>query len=305
MPNLAPPATTARNRATRNQRTVRAPVHPAQALDTARRWLRRIIILMALSIPVLAGSWVWHASVTAERVEQIASNGIPRWPSPWTFVRGALQGAPTVALQIGHLHASEHPEELAVLRFSTGGRAGGMNEVDVNTSVALELAQRLRAAGVNVELVGASVPPRYSATVFLSLHADGTDDASRTGYKSAHVEPLRNRRDPWLLTTIDAAYLTASPLAHDEANISSDMLQYYAFSHERFDHTTDARTTGIIVEMGYLTNPHDRAWLSDPSQPADALFEGIMRYLAAVDRWHPALLRLAGPGELDASVLQR
>jgi len=41
--------------------------------------------------------------------------------------------------------------------------------------------------------------------------------------------------------------------------------------------------------MGYLSHPLDRAWLDDPGRPAAAIAEGVLGYLAAIDRWHPAL----------------
>lgn len=287
------------------------PVSSAVPRRRRRLWrtllllLRASLVAAALSVPICIGSWVWHAAGTTERVEQFARDGVPAVANPITSLRAAMLGPPTVALQIGHLDADRHPDELAVLRFSTGARAGGVDEVEVNRAVALALAERLQAAGIHVDLLAATVPPGYRADLVLALHADGNDDPARRGYKSAHIEPQRQRRDPWLQTAINVAYGAASPLPHDPENVTLNMTAYYAFSHDRFEHAVHPSTAGIVVEMGYLTNLTDRAWLVQPTGPADALYEGITRYLAAIDRWHPSLASFTEDARIDASAAQR
>jgi hypothetical protein len=67
------------------------------------------------------------------------------------------------------------------------------------------------------------------------------------------------------------------------------MLDYYAFAHRRLRHAAHPATAGLIVELGYLSHPDDRAWLGRAGRPARALGAGVLRYLVAVDRWHPDL----------------
>jgi N-acetylmuramoyl-L-alanine amidase len=254
-----------------------------------RRGLRRLLLLAALLAAAASWAWLDRTLATPQRVERIAATGLPAAPSAWTRARAAVAGAPTVGLQVGHLGAREHPDELAALRVSTGGRAAGIDEVDVNLAVAEALAERLATAGVRVELLPATVPPGYRADLLLSIHADASAEPDRRGYKSAHAEPARNRREPWLRAAVDAAYLAASGLPHDEANVSGAMLDYYAFASDRLRHAAHPGTAGVIVELGYLSHPLDRAWLADPERPAAALAAGVLRYLAASDRWHPEL----------------
>lgn len=200
-----------------------------------------------------------------------------------------LRGPPTIGLQVGHLRAFDHPDELAALRLNTGGHAAGLDEVDVNRAVVDALAARLEANGIRVDVLPATVPPSYRADVLISVHADASPDASRTGYKSAHKRPARNALEPVLKAHLDAAYLAASPLSDDDANVTGAMLHYYAFSDRRYLHAAHRATPGVIVELGYLSNPNDRAWLTDPDGPADALARGLRSYLADVGRWHPTM----------------
>lgn len=258
---------------------------------------RRAVLLILLVLAVAGWASLERASGADARVAAVAGTGIPATPGAWTRTTAWLRGPPTVGLQIGHLHAQEHPDELAALRTSTGGRANGLNEVDVNRAVALALAGRLAAAGVRVELLAATVPAGYGPDVLIALHADASDDPSRRGYKSAHREPARNRREPWLRTLVDGAYLRAAPMPDDADNVSGAMLDYYAFAHDRLRHAARAGTAGLIVEMGYLSHPLDRAWLGDPDGPAAAIAEGVLGYLAAIDRWHPDLAPSDGAAE--------
>ena len=107
-------------------------------------------------------------------------------------------GPPRVGVQVGHEEAQNHPEELAALRVNTGGHAGGIDEVDVNRAVAQELARRLEANGVTVDLLPATPPEGYHADLFVSLHADASPDTARRGYKTAYFSPPRNPLEPRL-----------------------------------------------------------------------------------------------------------
>src|SRR5439155_4381881 len=86
----------------------------------------------------------------------------PLWdpPGPWR-----------VGLQVGHWRLDEVPAELE--RLEGGSFGGGKAEWEV----ALDLAQRtkalLEAQGAQVDLLPATVPERYRAHAFVSIHADG------------------------------------------------------------------------------------------------------------------------------------
>lgn len=248
-----------------------------------RRGLLFATLLLALAglaaLQAGPGPLAWAAPERGDQPE----------PGPLAFAWMRLRGAPTVGLQVGHWQAASHPDELAALRVSTGATVDGTDEVDVNLAVAEALAVRLRSAGIRVDLLPATVPPRYRADALLSLHADASADPRRRGYKSSHARRARNGLEPRLRAAIDAAYLSAAPLPHDHANVSGAMLDYYAFAPHRYRHAAHRTTPAVIIEMGYLSHPEDRRWLLSEDGPAEALSEGILAYLTSIRRWHPRL----------------
>ncbi len=189
-----------------------------------------------------------------------------------------LIGPPRVGLQVGHEGAQDHPEELAALRVNTGGHAAGVDEVDINRAVALALARLLETQGVAVDLLPATPPAGYHADLFVSLHADASPDPARRGYKTAHFSPPRNPLEPRLKAQLDAAY-DASGLPDDQNNVTDSMSFYYAFNFRRYHHSVHPGTPAVIVELGYLSNPQDREYLSHVEAPAARLAAGILTYL--------------------------
>ena len=203
---------------------------------------------------------------------------------PVRWLANRIAGPVRVGLQVGHLDAGSQPEELASLRYSTGGHYAGLDEVSVNAAIVDALAARLRARGAVVDVLPATVPPRYRADLVISVHIDSNPDTSRSGYKSAHFWPARSPREVQLKLQIDRAVLKATRMSDDDANVSGNMFEYYAFNDRRFEHAVDRGTPALLVELGSLSNPADRRLLETPDALAAALEDGIARYLASVGR---------------------
>ena len=188
-----------------------------------------------------------------------------------------------VGIQIGHWKVSEHPE-ITALHTRTGGEANGVSELEINLAVGNIIKKQLKPYGITVELLPATIPPKYEADLFISLHADSVSNPQRRGYKSAYFEPLRNDFDKLLQEHIDKAFLTNTHLPSDDSNVSSDMYEYYAFNKQRFRHVIAPGTPGLIVEMGYISNAKDIIFLKDSKRPATAISKGIVSYLLELGR---------------------
>ena len=236
-----------------------------------RRWSLGLVVLLGLSLSVALG-----------KTEGWAGQEVLN--SAWQNVIDVARGPVRVGIQIGHDNVAAHPDELAQLRFNTGGHANGIDEVDINRAVAAALRAQLRANGVSVDLLRATPPEGYYADLVISLHADSVLDPTRRGYKSAYFDPERNPLEPLLKAYIDDAYLASSGLPHDFANTTQNMHRYYAFNARRYRHSVHPGTPSLIVEMGYLSSDADMAFLSQPELPAAALKEGIIAFLRAQGR---------------------
>ncbi len=183
-----------------------------------------------------------------------------------------------VGVQVGHWKSAELPDELARLRTSTGAFAAGVAEAQINLAVATRVADLLRQRGIVVDVLPATVPPRYDADAFVAIHADGSSSAGARGFKIGM--PWRTSRATRLLNdALTAEYGKATGLPQDDA-ITFNMRGYYAFSYRRHAHAVARTTPAVIIEMGFLTNAADRAvLLGQPDRIAIGIANGIVRYL--------------------------
>jgi N-acetylmuramoyl-L-alanine amidase len=183
-----------------------------------------------------------------------------------------------VGIQAGHWRAAELPSEQTHLHISAGTSAGGYSEAQVTLDIAQRTAALLESIGVTVDVLPASIPAGYSADAFVALHADGFAQTSARGFKVATAwaaSPASQR----LLTALTAEYERATSLPRHGA-ATADMRGYYAFNYRRYAHAIAKTTPAAIVEMGFLTNPDDRALLTQsPDLVAIGVANGIIRYL--------------------------
>lgn len=186
-----------------------------------------------------------------------------------------------VGLQVGHWERDRLPDELAPLRAQGGAAAAGYDEVDINYAVALKVADLLRARGVTVDILPATIPPGYRADAFIALHCDANNDPGVGGYKLARYgDSAIPARDDALLNAIVAAYGPVTGQRIDGL-ISRAMTYYYAFNSADFAHAIAPQTPGVIIELGFLTNSADRALLVG-QQPtiAQGVANGIIAFLS-------------------------
>ena len=244
----------------------------------------RSLLVVAAGLIIAAGVMLNSNRPLARAAQRAAT----QWhPTRAVAVRGA--GAPwRVGIQVGHLHAAELPAELSRLHGSTGAWAAGVAEVQINIVVARAAAALLEAEGIDVTLLPATIPPGFDADAFVSVHADGNNDSSARGYK---VSP------PWraspasrlLAAALHRQYGQTTGLPEDLNGVTYNMRGYYAFNGYRYRHAIADTTPAAILEMGYVSNPVDRAFLrKNTAVAAQGLAAGVLAYLQQrdpFDRW--------------------
>jgi N-acetylmuramoyl-L-alanine amidase len=201
------------------------------------------------------------------------------WLQNWT----RPDGPPKVALQVGHWKNHEVPDELHKLRGNTGATGGGKSEWEVNHAIATNTQTILEQSGIVVEILPATVPPRYWADVFVAIHADGSLDPYTSGFKAAAPRRDYTGKASTLAVIIENSYGASTLLTKDPV-ISRNMTGYYAFSWWRYEHAVHPMTTSVILETGFLTSAHDREIIVDqPKRAAEGLAQGIYEYLVSED----------------------
>ncbi len=194
----------------------------------------------------------------------------------WKRPEGPLR----VGLQVGHWKNEELPDELHKLR---GTSVGTSNEDVMEWEVVLEIAKLTKAVleekGLLVDLLPATIPPRYWADAFVSIHADGNLDSTIRGFKVAPPWRDFSGKSRELSDMIERKYLDQVGFPQDPL-ITRNMRGYYAFSWWRYDHALHPMTPAVIVETGFLTNPTDATVLvNNPQVPAQALAEAIVDFM--------------------------
>ena len=205
-----------------------------------------------------------------------------------------------VAIQAGHWKSAELPEPLAQLRTSTGAYGGGRTESQVTLDIAQRVARILRGKGLAVEVLPATIPTGYKADLFISLHADGNNSAGPRGYKvSTRWRSEVAALDALLVQSIEEGYGAVTKMPQD-GSITRAMRGYYAYSTYRGEEYRLGETTpAAILEMGFMSNPTDRAIMFDnPDLVARGVVAGVENYYAQ----RAAGLKLQAAAERQAEI---
>jgi hypothetical protein len=202
-------------------------------------------------------------------------------PAPYASQQAQAAARPyKVGLQIGHYKNDELPDVLSRLEGSTGAVAAGRTELELNILVANRVAKLLQAEGIQVDVLPATVPSGYNADAFIAIHADGNASTRSRGFKiSTRWRSEVAVQDARLVDIMTQRYAALTGLPED-GSITRNMRGYYAYSPWRANWRTSNFTPGAIVEMGFITNPTDRAFMfGQPDRVASAIKAGIVDFL--------------------------
>jgi N-acetylmuramoyl-L-alanine amidase len=244
-----------------------------------------LLVLVGAGIPtglILSDSVSRTAAVRERAAVQDASSRQllpPAPPLPSVFPLSPWR----VGIQAGHWKIDELPLELSRLRSSTGARYGRYQEVDANLDIARRVARYLETAGVQVDLLPATVPPGYRADAFVSIHADGAYRPGIRGWKMS--TPWRSSEASRMLyDAIAQSYPMFTGFPEDRYGTTYGMRGYYAFSPHRNRHAIDRSTPAVIIETGFVTVAEDRQILfGAPDLAARGIASGIVRFLSRHD----------------------
>src|SRR6478672_5991971 len=121
------------------------------------RYLRRsVLALSGLAAGfIIAAPQLTHASLPPSYLPPASSSSSSSVIVPFTRPY-------KVAIQVGHYKNNELPPELSRLVGSTGTYGGGRSEVDLNLDTSNRIVRLLRAQGITVEMLPATVPTGYT-----------------------------------------------------------------------------------------------------------------------------------------------
>lgn len=224
--------------------------------------------------------------------------------SPLTRPSASLtyQRALRVAVQVGHYKNNELPEDLSELHGNTGTSGGGRTEVDLNMDVANRIARLLRAQGIMVDVLPATVPTGYTADAFVAIHADGNSSRSPRGFKiSTRYRSSVAVQDALLVEMLTEEYARATGLPEDSA-VTRNMRGYYAYAPWRPKWRISNYTPGAIVELGFMTNAVDRTVMFNQTDRLSiGVVGGLMRFLKAA-YGTPSATQKYGYGMVDKDI---
>jgi N-acetylmuramoyl-L-alanine amidase len=216
---------------------------------------------------------------------------MPYHPGNWMPPEGRVR----VALQAGHWKAAEAPDELRGIR-DNGARIDGKAEWEVNLAIAREAAAMLEEMGYLVDVLPAVVPPSYRAHLFISIHADGSNDARASGYRVASPRRDVTGRAERVVELLERAYGEETGLPR-VPTVTRRMSNYYAFNYRRYQHSLHPLTIGVILETGFLTSASDRRVIvDDPSRAARGIVAAVTAFSVTPP---PALTVTADVVEVD------
>ncbi len=129
------------------------------------------------------------------------------------------------------------------------GAAGEREWTPVVADAATEI---LRRHGVAVARLPADFDGEYRVDAALFVHFDGSDPPCRSGASIGYA----HKRDARAAGEWRRLYGAVWPFEFQRDNFTENLSEYYAFAQVR------ARESSLVVELGEITCPEQRAWLA-------------------------------------------
>ncbi|MGH7660339.1 MAG: hypothetical protein ACRENA_05385 [Vulcanimicrobiaceae bacterium] len=117
--------------------------------------------------------------------------------------------------------------------------------------VADEAARRLRAAGFSVVRVPADYTGHYHVRAAIFIHFDGASPACTSGASIGYPPKSAGAARAWR-----RFYAKYFPFGFMPDNFTRSLREYYGFR------TVDPNANTLVLEMGEISCPAQRAWLA-------------------------------------------
>ncbi len=152
----------------------------------------------------------------------------------------------------------------------------GLQEVDVNLTVASLVQQKLAKEGYQVDLLEEfdTRLSQYQALAVISIHSDSCDFISTdaTGFKvAAALESAFPEKTDRLSGCLIDRYSATTKLTYRAGN-TNDMTYYHAFSE------VNTETPAVIIEVGFL-NLDQQILTQQPDLISDGIVNGLLCYI--------------------------
>jgi N-acetylmuramoyl-L-alanine amidase len=152
----------------------------------------------------------------------------------------------------------------------------GLEEVNVNLTIASLVQQKLTQEGFQVDLLEEfdSRLSQYQAMALISIHSDSCDFISTdaTGFKvAAALESAFPEKTDRLSGCLIDRYSATTKLTYRAGN-TNDMTYYHAFSE------VNTETPAVIIEVGFL-NLDQLILTQQPDLIADGIVNGLICYI--------------------------
>jgi hypothetical protein len=169
-----------------------------------------------------------------------------------------------VLVQAGHVAPRQPGHE---------SQTGTNGEIELVSKIQHVLVGLLQADGrfEALPVPGWIRPDNIRVDAALFLHADGSGDSHSSGYSFGYPNYAVNQRLAGLIAT-EFSKIPGHPPHHSD-NYTKDLEGYYGFHH------VVSNGPEVVVEHGFLTNPHERVWLNaNVKQLAMAEYKALLAY---------------------------
>jgi len=177
-----------------------------------------------------------------------------------------------ICIQVGH--------DTAALPTGNPSKAqtGTSGELDLQKKVYFALAPLLQKAGLEVYYDDARCLNAPNMDYYLCPHFDGsTNPAYDGGFVDCNPDSFTKDKDWEFARIISDNYFSPMGIRFAPEHRTANSTYYYGFNY------TGENTVQTIIELGTLTNSHDRGICQDYNKIARLLCQGIVAYLKEKD----------------------